>query len=113
LSSDWRRWTDQRIAGLLADHVRYYEETLSHIFMGDVTRFAGALAGHEGSDSCLLDSILWMIERALRSGAPEVQELVVVSFLENLQYSDDFYAQIARRLGPESKRVLEIVERER
>ena len=104
---------DVRIAELLAKHIRDNDETLPHVFMGDVVQFAGEIAGHEGRDSNLLDAILWVIERALRSGVPEVEELVVVSFLENLEQTEDAYAEIARRLGPESRRALEIVERER
>ena len=101
------------LAELLAEHKRDNDETLPHVFMGDVARFVGDLAKHGGPDGDALDAILAAIERAVTSGIEDVEELAVVSFLENLHQTGDAYGEIARRLGPKSRRALELVERER
>ena len=104
---------DERLGELLAEHKRDNAETLPHVFMGDVARFAGELARLGGSDTNVLDAILQAIERAMTSNVAAVQELAVVSFLENLHQAGDTYGEIARRLGPNSRRALDRVERER
>ncbi len=104
---------DVRITKLLLEHKRDHDESLPHLFMGDVARFAGELARHRGPDDDALDELLAAIERALTSGLADVEELVVVSFLENLHQTGDAYGEIARRLGPRSRCALDLVERER
>ena len=49
----------------------------------------------------------------MTSDVADVEELAVVSFLENLHQTGDAYSVIARRLGPESRRALALVELER
>ena len=105
---------DARIAGLLAEHRHdNFGETLPHVFMGDVTRFAGELARNGGSDHGVLTSVLAAIEDAVTSGIPELQELAIASFLENFHQIDDVYGQVAQLLGPESRHALDVIERER
>jgi hypothetical protein len=103
--------TDARLAELLAEHKRDNDGTLPHVFMGDVARLTGDLARRGGSDEAALDAILAIIESALTSGVADVQELATVSFLENLHQTGDAYAKIAGRLGPRSRRALDVVER--
>jgi hypothetical protein len=103
---------DARLAELLAEHKRDNDETLPHVFMGDVTRFAGDLAKRGGADTDTLEAILAAIERAVTSGVADVDELAVVSFLENLHQTGDAYGEIARRLGPKSREALDLLERE-
>jgi hypothetical protein len=104
---------DPRLAELLAEHRRDNDEVLPDVFLGEVTRFAGELAKQGGPDGYVLDGLLAAIERAVTSGDADVEELVVVSFLENLHQAGDAYREIACRLGPESRRALDLVERER
>jgi hypothetical protein len=104
---------DTRLAELLAEHKRDNDGMLPHVFMSQVTRIAGDLATRGSPDRAALDEILGAIERAVTSGVAEVEELAVVSFLENLHQTGDAYREIVRRLGPESRRALDLVEYER
>src|SRR5262249_26483038 len=102
---------DARLADLLAEHKLDNDQALPHVFMGDVARFAGDLTKHGGPDGDALDAVLGAIERAVTSGVAEVEELAVVSFLENLHQTGDGYGEIVRRLGPKSRRALDCVFR--
>jgi hypothetical protein len=104
---------DARIAELLVEHKRDNDEVLPHVFMGDVARLTGELARQRGAGVNDLDAILAAIERALSSGITELEELAVVSFLENLHQTGSAYEDIASRLGPKSRHALDRVERER
>ena len=104
---------DPRVAALLVEHDRDNHETLPHVFMGDVARFAGVLARNGRADFGALDALLAEIELAVTSGIADVEELVVVSFLENLHQTGDAYEAVVQRLGPECRRALVVVERDR
>ncbi len=89
------------------EHKDYYEELLPHVLMGDFTRFlidsyrkgAGGEAGSEHHLDVTRTS-LEVMERAMSSSDPNLQELVSVSFLENLDQSDAAYEGIKALLGP-------------
>lgn len=96
----------------LADNV----ELLPHVFMGDVTRFVVSLhkkllmdPGSEHGEK-ILSTTLELLERALREGDDDLQELIVVSFLENLEQSDEDYESLKRLLGKELSRHLSVLE---
>ena len=95
------------------EHKDYYEELLPHVLMGDFTRFvidgyrkgAGGEAGSEHHMEATRKS-LEVMERAMSSSDPDLQELVSVSFLENLDQSDAEYEGIKALLGPNLRRQL-------
>jgi hypothetical protein len=58
---------DIRLEDLLAEHLSWNKTLLPHVFMGDVSR-----------------QILAYSDEELRLGHPDTQELIVVSFVENL-----------------------------
>jgi hypothetical protein len=75
------------------EHVADNGELLPHVFFGDVSRFVVARAA-EGDDSAV-GRCLAFLEEALDNGDELAQELVVVSFVENIAPgdapADDFF----------------------
>ncbi len=65
------------------EHLRDNDTLLPHVFMGDVARFAIAEADNPRSRPAVA-AVLEYLEDGLRTGADEVNELIVVSFVENL-----------------------------
>lgn len=98
------------LGGLLAEHVAANHGVLSHVFMGDVSRFVieehRAASAGSGEPHARLFGVL---ERAMAGGSDAVQELISVSFLENL--AEDFASTPALRayLGPSLKRELRVI----
>jgi hypothetical protein len=90
---------------LYNEHIEDNGELLPHVFMGDVTRFVVSL--HAKSLGKRFDSIesrrtlmkiLDFFEENMR-GADDVQELISVSFLENLDQSAENYASLKSYFG--------------
>jgi hypothetical protein len=97
-------------------HMSENDELLAHIFFGDLTRFV--ISEHRetlrsGTSRPALDSVLEALEAGLAEGDPDVGEVIVVSFLENLWQAGDDYETLVKRLGPQLRLALETVERER
>lgn len=65
------------LAPLWHEHRDGYDEILPHVFFGDLTRWVVAHA-----KSC--KSLIRHLDEALRIGQPDVQNLIAVSFVENL-----------------------------
>jgi hypothetical protein len=65
------------------EHVAEYDEVLQHVLFGDLTRFV--LAAHERGDREVEERCLGFLDRAVRDGDDEVKNLVLVSFVENIQ----------------------------
>jgi hypothetical protein len=90
---------------LYKEHVEDNDELLPHVFMGDVTRFIVALNADslsEGPDSTASERTLTKALDFLEQGmhkADKVRELVAVSFLENLDQSDENYPSLKSHLG--------------
>lgn len=63
---------------ILDEHVAYHEELLPHVFLGDLTRYL--LAG--GKDKT---AIVQRLEDAISTGIPAIDELIAVSFVENIE----------------------------
>jgi len=90
-----------------------FGELLSHVFFGDVTRWAVdqhavAKRGSVAADEALT-RLLNFLERCYPVGDSEVQNLIAVSFLENLPNSREENREIRRRLGPNLAPVMEQV----
>lgn len=93
------------LAELLKEHARDNSgEILPHVFFGDLTRYvlslhtAAAGAGESGSRRELRE-ILNLLEGAFSAGDPSLQELIAVSFLENLPDPGEDGSQIRSLLG--------------
>lgn len=95
---------------LLDEHIQQYDELLPHVFFGDVTRFVMdrvRAEGGAGNHDPVARRILGFLEDAMASSDENVQELVSVSFLENLDPSDPAYEELKAMLGPNLRRELE------
>jgi hypothetical protein len=69
-------------AGAIDGHVADYDEVLPHVLFGDLTRFV--LDGYQRGDDDLVRRALAFLDSALREGDDAVQNLVGVSFVENV-----------------------------
>jgi hypothetical protein len=86
---------------VLTEHVGDNREILPHLFFGDVTRYALSLVRVSRPDQAPeLHLLLDFLEESFSSGDRELQELIAVSFLENLQGTGDKGAHIIAMLGP-------------
>src|SRR5690348_12854862 len=81
-----------------ADHLRENDELLPHVLMGDFTRWYIQLFRDSQNESGLsmatrreLDGVSRFLEDEWEQGYPEVRELLVASFLENLHQANDDY----------------------
>ncbi|MEZ6070591.1 MAG: hypothetical protein R3C10_10025 [Pirellulales bacterium] len=70
------------VGALLEEHLADNRELLPHVFFGDVTRYV--LAG--GDDK---SAVVQCLEDAMHSGVPAVDELIAVSFVENIETQDE------------------------
>jgi hypothetical protein len=66
---------------ILNEHVDYYEELLPNVFMGDLTRYILG-DGPERAD------IVQHLEDAFVSGTRDLEDLIAVSFVENIETRD-------------------------
>jgi hypothetical protein len=71
-----RRFPD--LETVLAEHVANNDDILPHVFMGEVTRYVL-------SDPPSRKNLVSYLENSLLEGAADIQELIAVSFVENLQ----------------------------
>ena len=71
------------ILPLLREHLSDYEEVLPHVLMGDVTRLAISAATAQRNDE-LLARLLGFLELKLGSTDEVAENIVLVSFIENL-----------------------------
>jgi hypothetical protein len=97
------------------EHLADYDELLPHVFMGDVTRYIMGMGGNSTAESAMeiekeLSELLDLFEASLADGDEYVQELVVTSFLENLEASDPAYPKIKARLGQRLSEQLRTIE---
>jgi len=98
---------------LLKEHVKDNDEVLPHVFFGDIVRHVVSLiltARKDGpSSSSELTNILDSLEKAYSLGNGEIQELVSVSFLENLPRPGEEGAEIRGIVGPHLKKQLRLI----
>lgn len=89
---------------LLQEHLDDYDGLLPHVFLGDVTRWIVTSAS-EGSSE--VTDVLGFFEWSFARGGEHEQELIAVSFLENLPSPGDPGAEVRSQLGPALTRQLE------
>ncbi len=103
------------LSGVYQEHEEYMGEVLSHVLLADVTRFV--IDQHRSeinlkTQSSLLNRCLDVLEQGMSAKEDVVQELVAVSFLENLAQSDGLYFSLRERLGPALRAQLKFCEDE-
>jgi hypothetical protein len=101
-------WLVERHPGLapvLEEHLAVFDELLPHVFFGDVTRYASALA-QESTDTAGLDRLLADLDNALVGGPDdEVWDLIGASFVENTLGDDNLWVRL--RAFPNLARALD------
>ncbi len=80
------------------EHIDDYDELLEHVFMGDVTRFAESLYRRDPNSECLT-KLFNFIDKAYLTEDKKLQELISVSFLENLSQNEESYLGIKQLLS--------------
>lgn len=83
-------WVDP----LWREHVRDNDEILPHALMGRITGIASGLSEPD------LTSLLGLLERGLALASPSVDDVICVSFTENLYGEDALVARIGNLAGP-------------
>ncbi|GGP92350.1 hypothetical protein GCM10010249_08050 [Streptomyces roseolilacinus] len=97
-----------QLEGLHAEHVEFYEEFLSHVFLADVVRWAVSLfseAGQGSTGEAIGLRLINFIEDAYVHGDCAVRELIRVSFVENLPYSGQGGFRIHEHLTGNLRRI--------
>ena len=80
------------------EHLADHGELLPHVLFGDLTRFVAKLCMTDPS-SPELKSILDVLENGMARGDEYTQELISVSFLENLDQEADYFPVLASMFG--------------
>jgi len=91
------------------EHIDDYDEVLEHVFMGDVTRFAVEIYKND-PDSKSLKLLLSLLDKAFSAKDPKLQELISVSFLENLPQDEECYSGFKRLLSEQLRKELTLYE---
>ncbi|WP_237225587.1 hypothetical protein [Rubinisphaera sp. JC750] len=66
------------LAPLMQEHISDFDEVLPHVFMADVARFVLSERLHR-------QEIVRVLEHNFREAAHDIQDLIAVSFVENLE----------------------------
>ena len=82
------------------EHLHDYDEVLPHVLLGDLVRFLSNEARAHGAESTALRRAMSLLEHGMESADPRLQELVAVSFIENLDPEDESFPVIRRFFGP-------------
>jgi hypothetical protein len=82
------------------EHVADNDGVLPHVLLGDLVRFLTNEIGEHGANSTAAKNAMSLLERGMNSQDPRVQELVAVSFLENLDPEDPRFPAIRALFGP-------------
>lgn len=80
--SDLLREAVPEFGSTIDDHVTFYGELLPHVLFGDLTRFV--ISAHERGDLDIERRSLVVLDLAFRDGDESVQNIVAVSFVENV-----------------------------
>lgn len=104
------------LSAVLDEHTKdHFGEILPHVFFGDITRYVLALFSAESHGGGLsprreLLQILDFLEEVYSGGDEELQELISVSFLEDLPRWDEECSQVRELVGPNLRRQLDVIE---
>ena len=95
-----------RLRALYEEHISWNDELLPHVLFGDITRFIMEGLAAEGKALQDAKRVLAILEHAMGSADEDVQNLVSVSFLENLDQEASMYESIRAALGPNLRKEL-------
>ena len=96
-----------QLASAYREHLQdNFGELLPHVFMGDVTRWVVAVSQH-GNETEALSTLLARMDAVLGDPSHPCQELVWVSFIENLGDERTAVAAIRALSGPSLRAALE------
>lgn len=107
-----------RLKPIFDEHVSdNFGEVLPHLFFGDLTRYIvsrfleveSRVAPESLDAEAELRPLLSDLEAAYASGDEEIQELISVSFLENLPRPDEEASLLRAWLGPELSAQLRVI----
>jgi len=100
------------------EHIKDFGELLPHVMMSTLTRYVIEIhrrsqinepdANHNRQ---ILVKILSLLESAMASSDAKLRDLVLASFLENLDFSDEHYKNLTALFGPHLKKNLKLYER--
>lgn len=82
------------------EHLQQHDELLPHVLLGELVRFLSDEIRRHGEHSATLHHAMGLLERGMGSADPRLQELVAVSFLENLDPADPAFRAIRKLFGP-------------
>lgn len=85
---------------VLDEHINYYDEFLSHVFMGDATRFIEEVY-NSNPESMTFLNLINVINEGFELGNLDVQNLILVSFLENLACNQNSSGAVKALLSTE------------
>jgi hypothetical protein len=84
------------VLAVVDEHRRDHDEVLPHVLMADIRRFVIAKL----QDVVTIDAVVACLEEGIASGNEALQEVIAVSFLENMDPTEPSYEAIANRMGP-------------
>lgn len=94
----------------LTTHLSDNDELLPHVLLGDWTRSVLALQARRGCGHEEVQAALQTLEMAMTHGISDLQELVVVSFLENLDHGTPEVAELRKSFGPALEQAMNVFE---
>ena len=84
---------------VMAEHLEDNGELLPHLLIADLLRYVGSKVGSaRGIEE--VRRILDVLEEAYRSGDPDTENVIAVSFIEDIE-REPFYGRLEPLLGPE------------
>ena len=97
------------------EHLADNDELLPHVFMRDVTRFIVDLQNQMLQSKSekvekVVSKLFTLFEDAMNYGNSEVQNLVAVSFLENLESDNPSYSVLKSKFGQKLLEDLSTIE---
>jgi hypothetical protein len=99
---------------VLDEHLEEFGELLPYVFFGDVTRHVVLLLQTRSTSGARqereLRSILDHLEDAYAGGSPQIQDLIHVSFLENLPRPGESGSELRRMVGPKLSAGLRLID---
>lgn len=90
---------------LLDSHLHdQFGQLLQHVFFGDVTRYV--VEQLHSSETDVVQRVLYFLNSAMESSDARVKELVLASFLENIDQNDRSFGQLNSMMGSNLRREL-------
>lgn len=93
-----------------------FNKVLAHVFFGDLTRYVillnDSICEEKNEEKkSVLKSIMNYLENGLKHGDEYIQDLIIASFLENLDFKNKNYHSLKSFFGPELMKKLDELEK--